>query len=573
MLISTAIPNIVTVANSSCPQGATSSCASNRGEVFAPNSSTTWQFRNVFGLYPELNYTSAEEPAYYGLDTVGLGLSSSGTTLKDQVVAAVESTDYDFGYLGIDPQPTNWTLNFTVESESFFKTLETDKLIPSLTYSYTAGAQYRFKGVLGSMVFGGYDASRVATRKDNDVVFTMADDVSRDLVVAIQSITTDTSHGTTSLLPDDSVLAFIDSTFPYFVLPYSACRAFESAFGLQWDPQAGSGGLYTLSSTQHANLKQLNPSISFTLANDLEGGPTTTITLPYAAFDLQASPPLVNSTTSYFPLLRSANDTQITLGRAFLQEAMLAVDYGSSNFSVWPCVWNSNAAQNIVALTSEDSSSNAGSSSAGSSANPNSSSNLTPLGVGLGIGLGVPLLTILILLAIARRQRRWPFGPRHPVPSHAASTYPSQPGSSYPASGITSGTALSGPELEAESSSAFSTMYTNTSFANSRSPPDMYKKHIHEADGSLNSAVPVYEKYADGLTHAQPELEGSQTAREMDTPFSPLSPYGGSQAPTELDADVPRASFSRLELPANPVSSSYFQSARSPRTPQSPQSP
>lgn len=66
-------------------------------------------------------------------------------------------------------------------------------------------------------------------------------------------------------------------------------------------------------------------------------------------FDLEASYPIYPNATSYFPIRRAANDSQYTLGRAFLQEAYVVADYERSNFSIHQVVFDSQA-QNIVAI-------------------------------------------------------------------------------------------------------------------------------------------------------------------------------------------------------------------------------
>jgi hypothetical protein len=147
----------------------------------------------------------------------------------------------------------------------------------------------------------------------------MSPDVSRDLVVGVQSISmANSSHPQTSLLPSGGIFAFIDSTLPYIWLPLDACQAFESAFGLTWNQTSE---MYLVNNNLHAKLLASNANVTFTLGVGKNGGETVDIVLPYAGFDLTAAPPLVKNTTSYFPLKRAANDTQYTLGRAFLQEA------------------------------------------------------------------------------------------------------------------------------------------------------------------------------------------------------------------------------------------------------------
>jgi hypothetical protein len=84
----------------------------------------------------------------------------------------------------------------------------------------------------------------------------------------------------------------------------------------------------------HDRLLTLNPSVSFSLGNDNNPANWVTITLPYAAFDLQVSHPFYTVRTNYFPIRRAKNSTQYTLGRTFLQEAYVIADYERANFSI-----------------------------------------------------------------------------------------------------------------------------------------------------------------------------------------------------------------------------------------------
>lgn len=163
------------------------------------------------------------------------------------------------------------------------------------------------------MILSGYDTSRFT---ENSVSFTMADDLTRDLVVVLQSIS---YSGTTSaVLLSDAIHIYIDSTDPNLWLPDSVCDAFEDAFGLSLDDTSG---LYLVNETQHALLLNSDAEVSFRLSDVTEGGDAVTIVLPYSAFDLTAEYPLVDNTSYYFPLKRAENETQYTLGRVFLQEA------------------------------------------------------------------------------------------------------------------------------------------------------------------------------------------------------------------------------------------------------------
>jgi hypothetical protein len=74
------------------------------------------------------------------------------------------------------------------------------------------------------------------------------------------------------------------------------------------------------------------------------------IVLPYSAFDLTVSAPIVPTATRYFPLRRANNDTQYVIGRTFFQEAYIIADYERKNFSVSQCNWTPNQVQQIVSI-------------------------------------------------------------------------------------------------------------------------------------------------------------------------------------------------------------------------------
>lgn len=144
----------------------------------------------------------------------------------------------------------------------------------------------------------------------------MADDVTRDLVVALQSISYSGSSSATLL--SNPIDVFIDSTDPNIWLPADACDAFERTFGLTLDEETG---LYLVNETHRNTLLDSNAEVSFRLSDVRSGGDTVTIVLPFAAFDLTAEQPLVGNTSHYFPLKRANSSMQYTLGRTFLQEA------------------------------------------------------------------------------------------------------------------------------------------------------------------------------------------------------------------------------------------------------------
>ncbi|KAK9419014.1 putative Peptidase A1 domain-containing protein [Seiridium unicorne] len=445
VLVSTASPeSMVVLSEYGCSTSVfttvPSDCAVSRGNLFNPNDSTSWSDVGTFGinengvgLEANLGYYQAAD---FALDHLGIGLL--GPSLDNQTVAGIATAEpFYLGIFGLNSQPVNFTSLGNYSSPSFLTALKSQGIIPSLSWSYTAGAQYRkitgrklcclhslihapsatgLKEVYGQLIFSGYDTSRFT---ENSVSFTMAGDVTRDLVVALQSISY--SGSTSATLLSDAIDIYIDSTDPYLWLPDDVCDAFEDAFGLTLD---NTSGLYLVNDTHHTTLLDSDAEVSFRLSDVNSGGDSVRIVLPYDAFDLTAEAPLVDNTSYYFPLKRAANATQYTLGRTFLQEAYLTADYERGVFNVSACAWVQGAEENIVTITSKDSESDCSSTSGCTS-----TSNGTSLGGGsiAGIVIGCVLLALLIaavVFVLLRRRKKRAYAASEPEPDESVLTGP-----------------------------------------------------------------------------------------------------------------------------------------------------
>jgi hypothetical protein len=153
-----------------------------------------------------------------------------------------------------------------------------------------------------------------------------------------------------------------------------------------------------------------NLTFTFEIADLPGSSKSVDLTLPYAAFDQKLSYPFPNldpslgsGNFSYFPLRKAANNTQYTIGRSFLQETYLIVDYERQNFSVSQAKFAIDAVTNLslVAITSPQ---------ASQYAQPKPS---LSTGAKVGIGVGGALLAILIFVSIILWLRKR----RHPKPS------------------------------------------------------------------------------------------------------------------------------------------------------------
>ncbi|CAG8981147.1 hypothetical protein HYALB_00005862, partial [Hymenoscyphus albidus] len=356
VIISTSSSETWVVGPQGCPQKYGSNCDDNRGLLFHLENSTSWTANNNFSLFLE-EKLGLEGNGQFGFDTVSLGYTGGDVvSLEQQSVVAIASPDYWFGLFGLDPEPSNFT-SMNDPKPSFLGNLASRTLIPSLSWGYTAGANYRLHKPQGSLTLGGYDNSRFTS---SNLTLKMYDDVSRRFIVDLVSITRTTTTSSTSLLSQPISLN-IDSTVPHLYLPREICERFEEAFGLVWAPDSNT---YTVNATAQTPLPNSNSNITFTLVGPQQN--TLNIIIPYSAFNAT-----VQADTTFgspkFPLKRAMNDTQYTLGRTFLQEAYVSLtisfrptnrpnysyliaDYQRSTFTISPCTWPSNLEPDIRSI-------------------------------------------------------------------------------------------------------------------------------------------------------------------------------------------------------------------------------
>jgi len=155
-----------------------------------------------------------------------------------------------------------------------------------------------------------------------------------------------------------------------------------------------------LNDSLHNSLISKNASITFELGSvagtaQNYSQPTINITLPYASFDLTATYPFIGQNTGnqsasswYFPLKQAANSTQYTLGRTFLQEAYLIVDYGRANFSISQTAFL--GASSLVGISSPGSE---------ATPSPSQSQGLSAAAIA-GIAIGIPAVVGIIAATI-----------------------------------------------------------------------------------------------------------------------------------------------------------------------------
>ncbi|KAI4141150.1 MAG: hypothetical protein LQ341_003589 [Variospora aurantia] len=141
--------------------------------------------------------------------------------------------------------------------------------------------------------------------------------------------------------------------------------------------------------------------ITLTLATSLNGGSTIDITLPYASFDLEADKPLVKQKTRYFPLRRAKDESQYTIGRVFLQEAFILVDYDHSSFSILQAQYTSGTPSRIVATDTTTGTDITSSNNDGTSDDPALVKTTSQPSHGIGTGAIAGIAVGIVVLAVA----------------------------------------------------------------------------------------------------------------------------------------------------------------------------
>jgi hypothetical protein len=181
------------------------------------------------------------------------------------------------------------------------------------------------------LVIGGYDQN--ALQSPSVEIPVAAANNSRSLITQVQSlVVANTFNGTLSAifgLPSLSMA--LDTGVSQIWLPKVVCDKLAEALALTYDP---STELYLVNDTTRVKLLDLAPDFTFTIAANATSSDTVNIVLPYAAFDLVVGQPFYNTSRHYFPIRRATDEKLYVLGRTFLQEAYLVVDWQRGNFSV-----------------------------------------------------------------------------------------------------------------------------------------------------------------------------------------------------------------------------------------------
>ncbi|TGZ80837.1 acid protease [Ascodesmis nigricans] len=378
-------------------------CA-DRGRAFDKSKSTTWEGIGHYTLNIRPELTKGQEVygvtdygyGEYGRDSLKFVDGEKEVMLDDQVVAVVNDSTILLGSLGLGVE----TRSFSNEEsyEGLLVALYKSGVVPSRSFGYTAGNYHQSPKRPVDLVLGGHNTGQYRPN-----TLSMKLDANSRPIATLETITVSATGnppwgpGSQDLLITP-VSVEIDSFTPFLGLPEEACRRFEQNLGLIWNSTLN---LYLVDETTREKLNTLNVTFQFTLAESPGSRETVEIAVSYSSLDLEIGWPFINETGKhrYFPLKRAAQDGQVTLGRAFLQEAYLIVDHERGNFSIHQALQIPGRTNIVPILHPTD---------VVSIPQSSDSSNSLSTGViaGIGAGVGILILIIIILSVIFLRRRR-----------------------------------------------------------------------------------------------------------------------------------------------------------------------
>ncbi|KAK3109252.1 hypothetical protein LTR53_017695, partial [Teratosphaeriaceae sp. CCFEE 6253] len=303
---------------------------------FQSNESTSWYELpgDPYVVSDGNNLFGVGNTGLYGLETVALLDKATGQpapALSKQTVAGISQQDFWIGTFGLGTSPGKFSSGAVVPS--YLAAMKNRSMIPSLSYGYTAGQSYASPPIPGSLILGGYDEARISS-DPSPISLPINITAPQSLQIGVQSITTSNALGGSGWqLLSKPLVANIDSAVSQLWLPSDACDIFVKAFGLTY---TGDSNYYYVNATIHQQLKLNNPSLTFAVGTI--GGDTLNVEFPYSAFDHNLTQPFSQTPIPYFPLRQAADESQYTLGRVFLQEAAMIVNWENATLTIGQAV-------------------------------------------------------------------------------------------------------------------------------------------------------------------------------------------------------------------------------------------
>lgn len=292
----------------------------------------------------------ANQSVFYDSFDIGLGskvLNVSLTGLSDAYQTYPNGRNYpiEVGILSMGAPSLTHIWGYTMMFIGSYMYTTASRRTPSYSYGIHIGSAKL--GIPGSAWLGGYDKNRIMGETSAQPFTPYTTNPGGNLVIGLQDIGLGVATGgspwsysqKSGLLSGSNssltapVTVQLDFTLPYLYLPPSTCDNIASTLPVTFNPDLG---LY-LWNTDDENYHKIVTSpayLSFLFQKDSTNNKNITIKVPFALLNLTLQAPLVSEETPYFPCYPSNN--VYSLGRAFLQAAFVAEDFGTGDgYGTW----------------------------------------------------------------------------------------------------------------------------------------------------------------------------------------------------------------------------------------------
>ena len=292
----------------------------------------------------------AAQSVFYDRFDIGLGSvvpNVSLTGLSDAYQTYPNGRNYpiEVGILSMGAPSLSHVWGYTMMFIGSYMYTTASRRTPSYSYGIHIGSAKL--GIPGSAWLGGYDKNRIMGETSAQPFTPFTTNPGGNLVIGLQDIGLGVATGGSpwSYSEKSGLLSASNSSLiapvtvemdfgkPYLYLPPSTCDNIASTLPVTFNADLG---LY-LWNTDDDNYHTIVSSpayLSFLFQKDSTNNQNITIKVPFALLNLTLQAPLVDKDTPYFPCYPT--DNVYALGRAFLQAAFVAEDFGTGDgYGTW----------------------------------------------------------------------------------------------------------------------------------------------------------------------------------------------------------------------------------------------
>lgn len=231
--------------------------------------------------------------------------------------------------------------------------------IPSKSFGLHVGSVAANIG--GSLILGGYDSSRCITQPitSDSTVFKLLDislNVTRG-VSAFLNTDKSTVSGLLQSSGDQPIGLEVqpEPGVPYLYLPKETCDAIASHLPVTYSEDLNLY-LWDMEAAAYSEIVSSPHSLVFSFASSTDGKDASDINVPFALLNLTLEAPLQSKPTPYFPCSpwTSTDKAPYHLGRAFLQGAFLSQNSHTNTMFLAQAPGPDHPAQNVKKITTTD---------------------------------------------------------------------------------------------------------------------------------------------------------------------------------------------------------------------------